>query len=68
MAALAPANLAAVALGVFGLGLTASSFLGARVATLRLVLGILLIVAALITAGLNLLMRHGAATRPTEDA
>ncbi len=67
MAAFAPANLAAVALAVFGIGLIVAAFVGAGLGTLGLGVGIVLVVAGLITAGLHSLTRHGAPTRP-EDA
>ncbi|MHB1262323.1 MAG: hypothetical protein ACYC2H_11490 [Thermoplasmatota archaeon] len=68
MAAIAPANLAAITMAIFGVGLIAAAFLGAGVDALRLFFGIVFVVAALITAGLNLLMRHGASTSVGEEA
>jgi hypothetical protein len=56
--ALAPGLLAAIGLAILGIGLTAAAFIGEGVGPLRLGFGIALVVAALITAGLQLLSRN----------
>lgn len=68
MATPSPANLASIALAILGMGLIAMAVSTTSVGAIGLVLGIALIVAALITAGLGMLTRHGVPTRPTEDA
>jgi hypothetical protein len=54
-------QLAAVALAALGVGLILSAFVGEGVAALLLGFGIALVVAALITAGMQLLNRNGGA-------
>lgn len=66
--ALPPGQLAAVGLGVLGAGLGASAFIGEGVGALRLGAGITLVVAALITSGMQLLNRNGASSAPREEA
>lgn len=64
---LAPAQVAALALGVLGLGLVAAAFAGDAFGPTRLFLGLGLLVTAMITAGLHLLIRHSAPTNPSEE-
>jgi hypothetical protein len=61
--AIAPAHLVAISLGFFGLALVVAAFVGETFAALRLFGGIGLLVAAMITSGVQLLSRHGAITK-----
>ena len=65
---MAPGHLAAVALGLCGLGLMAYAFVGEGFSPARMLFGIALVMAALITAGLQLLNRNGASYAMEEDA
>ena len=56
--ALAPAQVAALGLAVLGTGIGAAAFVGDGIGPVRLGIGITLVVAALITAGLQLLNRN----------
>jgi hypothetical protein len=56
--AIAPANLTAVAMALLGTGLLVSAFVGESLGLMRLLGGIALVVAALITTGLQLLNRN----------
>ena len=62
------AQVAAMAMGVLGLGLVAAAFIGSSFGPLRLFFGLGLVVTALITAGLQMLVRNAAPTAPGEDA
>lgn len=64
---LAPAHLAAIALGVCGLGLLVAAFAGAGFDLARLLIGFGLLIAAFLTAGLRLLMGSDPTPRSQED-
>jgi len=63
---IAAAHLAAIALGVFGLGLVVAAFIGSTFGEVRLFIGIGLLVVAMVTSGLQLLATGGA-TRDEEE-
>jgi hypothetical protein len=65
--ALPPGQLSAIGLGVLGVALVASAFAGEALGVFRLGLGIALVVAALLTSGLQLLNRNGATARPDRE-
>jgi ABC-type multidrug transport system permease subunit len=60
MVQVAPGNLVAMAMALFGLGLLVAAFLGDPPPTLRLGFGIGLLVLALLTSGAQLLFAHAA--------
>ena len=64
---LAPAHVAAIACGFFGLGLIAAAFLGEALGAVRLVGGIGLLVLAMILSGVQALLRHGAGAEGKES-
>jgi len=57
--ALAPATATGIALALAGLALLVAAFVSGSVTAVRLMLGIALLVAGMITSGLHLLARHG---------
>ena len=58
--ALSPSILASIALAVAGVGLVAAAFVGATFGIARLVFGLVLITAAILTAGAGALLHHSA--------
>jgi hypothetical protein len=65
---LAPAQVAALGMAAIGIGLIAAAFIGESLGAVRMGLGLTLVIAALITAGLQALNSHGASPSTQEES